>query len=115
VATTSIAMKQLMWQLRLLPQNTVSGNIAPCIRIFRVAIDPYCYNVCSMHIHPNAIHDYMVIKAITTISVVATIIDRNVSLHGNKHNYCNNIKNSCNVLLQRYHIQPLLTKVKLLL
>jgi hypothetical protein len=45
-----------------------------------------------MHIHPNAIPDYMPIKAITTISVVATIIDPNVLLRGNNHGYCNNIK-----------------------
>jgi hypothetical protein len=53
---------------------------------------PYCYNISWMHIHPNAIPNYMTIKAITTISVVATIINRNISLRGNNHGYCNNIK-----------------------
>jgi hypothetical protein len=80
-----------------------------------VAINPYCYNVCLMHIHPNSIHDYKAIKDITTISVVATIIDSNVSLRGNNHNYCNNIKNCYKVILQRYYLLPLLTKVALLL
>jgi hypothetical protein len=68
-----------------------------------------------MHIHPNAIHDYVAIKDIMMTLVVATIIDRNISLHGNNHNYCNNIKNHCRVLLQRYYLLPLLTKVTLLL
>jgi hypothetical protein len=49
------------------------------------------------------------------ISVVATIIGHNVSLRGNKHDYCHNIKNCCIVLLQRYYLQPLLAKVTLLL
>jgi hypothetical protein len=68
-----------------------------------------------MHIHPNAILDYVAIKTIATISVVATIIDHNISLCGNKHDYCNNIKKHCRVLLQCYYLQPLLTKVTLLL
>jgi hypothetical protein len=68
-----------------------------------------------MHIHPNAIPDYMPIKAITTISVVATIIDPNVLLRGNNHGYCNNIKNCCRMLLERYYLHPLLTKVTWLL
>jgi hypothetical protein len=68
-----------------------------------------------MPIHPNAISDYVAIKAITTILVVATIIDRNISLRGNNHGYCNNIKNCCRMLLQRYYLQPLLTKVTWLL
>jgi hypothetical protein len=34
----------------------------------------------------------MAIKAIATILVIATIINHNISLCGNKHNYCNNIK-----------------------
>jgi hypothetical protein len=68
-----------------------------------------------MHIHPNAIPDYVAIKAIITISVVATIIDRNVSLCGNNHGYCNNMKNYCRMLLQCYYLQPLLTKVTWLL
>jgi hypothetical protein len=33
-------------------------------------------------------------KAIVMIWVVATIIDCNVSLHGNNHDYCNNIQKS---------------------
>jgi hypothetical protein len=41
-----------------------------------------------MHIHPNAVPDYVAIKAIATISIVATIIDHNVSLCGNNHDYC---------------------------
>jgi hypothetical protein len=52
-----------------------------------------------MHTHPNATHDYVAIKAIAMISVVVTIIDHNVSLRGNNHNYCNNIKNRCRVIL----------------
>jgi hypothetical protein len=67
-----------------------------------------------MHIHPNAIHDYVPIKDIAMI-LVATIIDCNVSLRGNNHNYCNNIKNHCRVILQCYYLLPLLTKVTLLL
>jgi hypothetical protein len=35
-----------------------------------------------MHIHPNAIHDYMAIKDIATILAIATIIDHNISLCG---------------------------------
>jgi hypothetical protein len=31
-------------------------------------------------------------KTITKISVVTSIIDCNVSLHGNNHDYCNNVK-----------------------
>jgi hypothetical protein len=68
-----------------------------------------------MHIHPNAILDYVTIKTIATISIIATIIGRNVLLHGNKHDYCNNNKKHCRVLLQYYYLQPLLTKVTLLL
>jgi hypothetical protein len=68
-----------------------------------------------MHIRPNVIHDYVVIKAIATISVVATIIDHNVLLRDSNHNYCNNIKNYCRVLLKHYYLLPLLTKVTLLL
>jgi hypothetical protein len=109
------AMKQLMYQLRLVPQNSVHGNTGYCIAIFRMSIHPYCYNICLMHTHPNAIHNYVVIKAIAMISIVATIIDHNVSLCVNNHNYCNNIKNHCRVILQRYYLQPLLTKVTLLL
>jgi hypothetical protein len=67
-----------------------------------------------MHIHPNAIPDYVAIKAIAMISVVAIIIDNNILLRGNNHDYCNNIKNCRKVLLQCYHMQPLLTKVTLL-
>jgi hypothetical protein len=51
----------------------------------------------------------------TKISVVASIIDCNVSLRGNNHNYCNIIKNHCRVLLQRNYFLTLLTKVTLLL
>jgi hypothetical protein len=54
-------------------------------------------------------------NVIATISVVATIIDHNVSLRGNNHDSCNNIKNRCRVLLQRYYLLPLLTKATLLL
>jgi hypothetical protein len=57
-----------------------------------VAIHPYNYNVCWVHIHPNAIPNYMAIETIATILVVATSIDRNVSLRSNNHNYCNKIK-----------------------
>jgi hypothetical protein len=64
-----------------------------------------------MQIHPNAIHEYVAKKAIATISVVATIIDHNVLLCDNSHDYCNNIKNYCRVLLQHYYLLPLLTKV----
>jgi hypothetical protein len=67
-----------------------------------------------MHIHPNAM-TYVAKKSIATISVLATIINCNVSLHGNKHDYCNNIKNHCKVLLQHYYLLPLLAKVTLLL
>jgi hypothetical protein len=80
-----------------------------------VAIHPYCYNICLMHIHPNAMPDYVAIKAIAIISVVASIINHNVSLRGNNHDYCNNIKDHCRVLLQRYYLLPLLNKVTLLL
>jgi hypothetical protein len=72
-------------------------------------------NLCWIHIHPNAIPDYVAIKTIATISVVAIIIDRNISLHSNNHNYCNNIKNYYIVILQRSYLQPFLTKVTLLL
>jgi hypothetical protein len=68
-----------------------------------------------MCMHASAIHDYVAIKAIAMILVVATIIHRNVSLRGNNHNYCHNIKNRCRVLLQCYYLLPLLTKVTLLL
>jgi hypothetical protein len=68
-----------------------------------------------MHIHPNAIPNYVAINTIASILVVVTIIDRNVSLRSDNHNYCNNIKNHCRVLLLRYKLQPLLTKVTLLL
>jgi hypothetical protein len=68
-----------------------------------------------MHIRPNAMTNYVAKKAIATISIVATIIDYNVSLRGNNHDYCNNIKSHCKVLLQRYYLLPLLTKVTLLL
>jgi hypothetical protein len=80
-----------------------------------VAIHPYCYNICLMHIHPNAMPDYVAIKAIAIISVVASIINHNVSLRGNNHDYCNNIKDHCRVLLQCYYLLPLLNKVTLLL
>jgi hypothetical protein len=60
-------------------------------------------------------HDYVAKKVIATISIVATIIDCNISLRGNNHDYCNNIKNHCRVLLQHYYLLPLLTKDKLLL
>jgi hypothetical protein len=96
-------------------RNSVRGNTTYYIRIFYVAIYPYCYNVCSMHIHPNAIYNYVAIKAIVTISIVATIISYNVSLCGNNHNCCSNIKNHCRVLLQCYCLLPLLIKVTLLL
>jgi hypothetical protein len=46
-----------------------------------------------MHIHPNAIPDYVAIKAIAMISIVAASIDHNVSFCGNNHDNCNNIKN----------------------
>jgi hypothetical protein len=62
-----------------------------------------------MHIYLNAIHNYVAIKAI------ATIIDHNISLLGNNHNYCNNIKNHDRVLLQCYYLLTLLTRVTLLL
>jgi hypothetical protein len=71
--------------------------------------------MCWMHIHPNTITDYVAVNTIVMISFVATIIDRNVLLCSNKQNYCNNIKNHCRVLLQHYYLQPLLTKVTLLL
>jgi hypothetical protein len=74
------------------PRNSVCGNTTYYIRIFCVVIHLYCYNVCSMHIHPNAIHNYIAIKDIATILAIATIIDHNISLCGNNHNYCNNIK-----------------------
>jgi hypothetical protein len=45
-----------------------------------------------MQIHLNATHDYVVIKAIAMISVVAIIVDCNISLCGSNHNYCNNKK-----------------------
>jgi hypothetical protein len=96
-------------------QNIVCGNTIYCIKIFRVAICLYCYNICLLHINPNAIHNYVAIKAIVTISVVATIIDHNISLRCNNHNYYNNIKNHCRVLLQCYYLLPLLTKVTLFL
>jgi hypothetical protein len=67
-----------------------------------------------MHIHPNAIPDYVAIKAIAMISVVAIIIDNDILLRGNNHDYCSNIKNCRKVLLQCYYMQPLLTKVTLL-
>jgi hypothetical protein len=68
-----------------------------------------------MHKHPNEIPNYVAIKVIATILVVACIINCNASLRGNNHDYCNNIKNYCRVLLQRYYLLPLLTKVILLL
>jgi hypothetical protein len=89
--------------------------IYPIDTIVGVAIHPYCYNVCWMHIHLNEIPNYVATKTIATISVVATIIDHNASSCSNNHKYCNNIKNYCRVLLQRYYLQQLLTKVTLLL
>jgi hypothetical protein len=66
-----------------------------------------------MHIHPNATYDYVAQKVVSMIWVVATIIDCNISLHGNNHDYCNKQKNHCKVLLQCYYLQPFLTKVTL--
>jgi hypothetical protein len=43
----------------------------------------------------------------------AHFFDCSVLLCGNSHDYCNK-KNCCRVLLQRYYLQPLLTKVTLL-
>jgi hypothetical protein len=68
-----------------------------------------------MHIHPNAMSDYVAINTIAMISIVANIIDCNISLRDNNHDYCYNIKNHCRVLLQCYYMLPLLTKVALLL
>jgi hypothetical protein len=68
-----------------------------------------------MHMHPNEMTSYVTKKAIAMISIVATIIDCNISLRDNKHDYCNNIKNCCKVLLQHYYLLRLLTKVILLL
>jgi hypothetical protein len=85
------------------------------IRIVGVVLYLYCYNICLLHIHHNAIPDNVAIKTIAMTSVVATIINCNVSLRGNNHDYCKNIKNHCIVLLQRYYLQSLLTKVTLLL
>jgi hypothetical protein len=81
------------------PQNSVRDNTGCCIRIFCMVKHPYCYNTSLMHIHPNAMYGYMAKKAIAMISVVATIINCNVSLCGNNHNYSNNIKTCCKVLL----------------
>jgi hypothetical protein len=80
-----------------------------------MAIHPYCYNVCSMHMPHNAILDCVAIMAIAMISIVVTTIDRNISLCVNNHDYCNIIKNSCRLLLQCYYLQSLLTKVTMLL
>jgi hypothetical protein len=79
-------------------------NIAYCIKIVSVAIQPYCYNICWMHMHLNAIPDYVAKKTIVTISIVATIIDRNVSLRGSNNDYCNNMKNHYRKLLQCYNL-----------
>jgi hypothetical protein len=68
-----------------------------------------------MHKHPNAMPNYVAIKVIAMILVVASIIICNASLRGNNHDYCNNIKNRCKVLLQYYYLQPFLTKVTWLL
>jgi hypothetical protein len=57
-----------------------------------------------MHLHPNAISNYMVIKVVAMILVVTTIINHNVSLRGNNHDYCNNIKDHGIVLWQRYSL-----------
>jgi hypothetical protein len=95
------------------PQNNICDNTTYCIKIVCVAIHSYCYNICWMYIHPNAILDYMTIKAIAMISVIAIIIDSNVLLRRTNHGYCNNIINCCKVLLQCYYMQPLLTKVTL--
>jgi hypothetical protein len=59
--------------------------------------------------------NYVAKEDIAMISVVASIINCNVLLRGNKHDYCNKIKNHCKVLLQRYDLLPFLTKVTLLL
>jgi hypothetical protein len=69
-----------MWQYNLLHQKSC------------VTIHPNCYKVCLMHKHPNAMPNYVAIKVIVTISVVASIINCNASLRGNNHDYCNNIK-----------------------
>jgi hypothetical protein len=98
-----------------MPRNNVCGNTTCCIRIVHVAIHSYCHNVCLIHIQPNAMPDYVAIKVIATTLVVASIINSNVSLRGNNHDYCNNIKNYCRMLLQRYYFLPLLTKVTMLL
>jgi hypothetical protein len=110
LATESTTMKQLTWQYSLMPWNNICGNTIYCTEIVHVAIHPYCYNVYSMHIHPNAMTNYVANKVI----VVATIIDCNILLCDNKHDYYNNIKFRCKVLLQRYRSLPLLTKVTLL-
>jgi hypothetical protein len=45
-----------------------------------------------MHIDPNAMYDYMAKKAIPMIWVIATIIDCNILLCNNNHDYCNKHK-----------------------
>jgi hypothetical protein len=52
-----------------------------------------------MHMHPNEMANYVTKKAIAMISIVAAIIDCNISLRDNKHDYCNNIKNCCKATL----------------
>jgi hypothetical protein len=96
-------------------RSNVCGKKTCCTRKVCVTIHLYCYKVCLMHKHPNAMPNYMAIKIIAPISVVASIINCNASLHGNNHDYCNKIKNHCRVLLQCYYLLPLLTKVTLLL
>jgi hypothetical protein len=92
VTTTFTAMKYVMWQKSLVPRNNVCGNKTYYIRIFHVAIHSYCYKVCLMHKHPNAMLNYVVIKIIATILVVTSIINCNASFRGNNHDYCNNIE-----------------------
>jgi hypothetical protein len=65
-----------------------------------------------MHKHPNAMPNYMAIKVIATISVVASIINCNASLCGNN---LQQHKKPLQSAIQHYYLLPLLTKVTLLL
>jgi hypothetical protein len=103
VAIDPRATKYCTWQYSLLHQNIPRGNTSILLQLN------------SMHIHPNTMYEYVAKKAIPTIWVIATIIDCNVSLRCNNHDYCNDHKNHCKVLLQRYYLQQFLTKVTLLL
>jgi hypothetical protein len=54
-------------------------------------------------------------KAIAMIWVVATIIDCNISLHGNNHDYCNSIQKPLQSAIAMLLLATILTKVTLLL